>query len=786
MLSRNEIVVIRMPEDCAFLRGLHESSQNSSAISDGYSGKRKRLLLLALTAGAGFGAVEGAEAQDTLATDTQSAEGQSIALPAVRVHGQEQINTLNTNTTQLDIGRMPDNVRETPQTVSVVPKQLIEEQRLFTLDQALSNVPGITMSAGEGNGGMNGNQFRIRGQQARGDIYEDGLRDFGNYVRDVYNTESVEVVKGPSGEYFGAGNVGGVINQTLKKAHSGNAFGADQSFGSGMQYRGSADANYEINSHTALRVNGMYNKQIVADRNNVRTDRYGAAADLGVGLGTKNTWHLNYQWLGSRGRPDYGVPMIQIGKTYRPITEYGLPRDTNYSRNFDRDHGNVHMVTSKFASELAKWLTLSNDTRYSHYTRNFAATTPAACSGACATAFLVGGNPTLSYGAGGGMGYDQAGWGVQNVSMGHSKFRTGFLRHDLRAGVDINYTKDDRLYGTYINRVNNQSIRTPQFEYPGTELIFPATGSRTADFRDLGLFLADKIHLTKQLSVYGTVRWDDYRSTYWSAAQSSIGVQKQKSNKFSPSASLMYEPLENTTFYFTFSQSYKPVGTDVSSLTMSSTNIGDVAVNGRDLKPQRSDLYELGGKADFLNKRLGVTAAIFQIEQNNSFTYDDDGNIITGFQDAGSGRRIRGLEVSATGKLTKDWEIYGSYAYMGGKVTNSALYGGNRAPQLPANSLSVWSSYNLSRFVLRPDQGKLQAGGGVQYSSGYWSNEGRTGRMPENVSLNGMISYDISHYHVQFNANNLTNHRNYASAFSTSRAVPLSGRTFLGSVGLRF
>ncbi|WP_186807626.1 TonB-dependent receptor [Swaminathania salitolerans] len=748
-----------------------------------------------MSAGMGAGAVcssiEDAEAKESDASTPVSAsmdmsDSTEMQLPAVRIHGREQVNTLNTNTTRLDIGRMPDTVRETPQTITVVPEKIIEQQRIFTLDQALANVPGITMSAGEGNGGMNGNQFRIRGQQARGDIYEDGLRDFGNYVRDVYNTQSVEVVKGPSGEYFGAGNVGGVINQTLKKAHEGNVVSADQSFGSGMLYRGTADANYQIGAHTALRVNGMYNKQMIADRNNVRTDRYGAAADLGFGLGTKTTWHLNYQWLGSRGRPDYGVSMIRTGDVYRPITEYGLPRSTNYSRNFDRDRGNVHMVTSKFSSQIARWLTLSNSTRYSHYTRNFAATTPSACSGACAAAFLAGGNPTLPYGAGGGMAYDQAGWGVQNVSMGHSKFRTGFLRHDIRAGVDINYTKDNRAYGSYLNRSNSQSIRTPQFEYPGTEIVYPASGMRTGDFRDLGLFLADKIHLTRQLSVYGTVRWDDYAASYWSAAAAGAGTQRQNSNRFSPSASLMYEPLENTTFYFTFSQSYKPVGTDVSSLTMGRSDIGDVPVNGRDLKPQRSDLYELGGKADFLDKRLGVTAAIFQIEQNNSFTYDDDGNILVGFQDAGSGRRIRGLEVSASGQITRDWEIYGSYAYMGGKVTNSRNYQDRKAPQLPDNSLSVWSTYDLSRLVLKPQQGSLKAGGGVQYASGYWANEANTGRMPANISVNAMLSYDYARYHMQFNANNLTNHLNYGSAFSTGRAVPTSGRTFLGSIGVRF
>ncbi|QDH25872.1 TonB-dependent siderophore receptor [Neokomagataea tanensis] len=762
---------------------------NDNSISDGHnqgsSLKWQKLALLALGAGLGVSEAGEAEAQDTSA----QADATAVSLPSVKVHGQNSAAapvSLNTNNTTLDIGRMPGTVRETPQIINVVPKDLIEQQRLFTLDQALANVPGITMSTGEGNGGLNGSQFRIRGQQARGDIYEDGLRDFGTYVRDTFNTESVEVVKGPSGEYFGAGNVGGVINQTLKKAHLGKSAALDQSIGSGMQYRGTADVNYQLGAHSAFRLNGMYNKQKVADRNNVRSDRYGIAADLGLGLGTSTTYHLNYQWLGSRGTPDYGVPMIGVNGIFRPITEYGLDRSTTYTRSFDRDRSDIHMLTSKLASEITKWMTLSNDTRFSHYHREYAATNPSACSGTCATNFLAGGNPALSYGAGGGVAYQQDGWGVQNISMAHAKFATGSLKHDLRAGVDINYTKDDRVMGTYVNRTNNQTIRNPYYSSPNTYITWPSTGTRIADFRDLGLFLADKVFLTNKLSVFGTLRWDSYKSTYWSAAAQSSGTQVQSSNKFSPSASAMYDITKDASVYFTFSRSFKPVGTDASSQITNQASVGDVAVNGRDLKPQRSDLFELGSKVDFFNKRLGVTAGLFQINQNNSYTYDDNGNILVGFQDAGSGRRIRGVELSATGKITQDWDVYATYAYMRGKVTNSTTAYGKQAPQLPHNTLSVWSTYNLSRLILNVGQGVLKAGGGVQYSSAYWSNEANTGRMPNNFSLNGIVSYDYGRYHVQFNANNLTNHLNYGSAFSTSRAVPLSGRTFMGNVGINF
>lgn len=760
--------------------------QSHAALPFTSPSKWQAAAMLALGAGVG---VSG-EAHATGETDKSTQTGQtSLNLPTVRIHGQENDQS-NVNNTELEVGRMPGTAHDTPQTIGIVPKNIIEQQRLFSLNQALQNVPGITMSTGEGNGGLNGDQFRIRGQQARGDLYEDGLRDFGVYTHDMFNTENVQVIKGPSGDYFGAGNVGGVVNQTLKKAHLGNRIDLEQTFASGMQYRGTADINYQLGKTTAVRINGMYNKQAVADRDHVRTDRYGTAIDFGTGIGTKTTYHLNYQWLGGRGRPDFGVPMIQTqpGGIYTPITERGLDRDTSYTRDFNRDRSDIHMITSKFSSQITNWLTLSNDTRYSHYHREYWATTPSACAGQCASDFLAGRNPRLSYGAGGGLAYRQDGWGVQNISMARARFNTAFIKHDIRAGVDINNTEDRRVLGNY-NRgaANTQTVRNPWYHSNGgVSVSWPSGNHNDAGFRDLGLFVSDKVHLTRRLSLFGTFRWDDYESTYWSTSTAARGKQSQHADRISPSASLTYAITPNTNVYFTFSRSYKPVGTDASSSTTTNPNIPDVASNNRNLKPQRSDLFEVGSKADFFHKRLGTTVAFFQVNQSNSYTYDEAGNLVTGFQDAGTGRRIRGVELSATGKITRNWEIYATYAYMTGSVKKSAQYQGNMAPQVPHNSLSIWSNYDLTSALLRPNQGRLQAGGGVQYSSGYWTNEANTARMPYNFSFNTTVSYEYGPYRARFNANNLTNSRNYASAFATGRAVPQSGRTFMGSLGAAF
>jgi catecholate siderophore receptor len=179
-------------------------------------------------------------------------------------------NTLQSGT---GLGRLPGTIQDTPQTINVISQQQIEQQNITTLSQALQNVPGVTVAIGEGGGGMNGDQFRIRGFNAKGDIYIDGLRDFGVYVRDSFAYEQVEVIKGPSSETFGMGTTGGVINIQQKTAHLGNVTSIEGIAGSGPYYRAVADVNRQLNSTTAVRAVGMIHDQELVDRDHIYTDR---------------------------------------------------------------------------------------------------------------------------------------------------------------------------------------------------------------------------------------------------------------------------------------------------------------------------------------------------------------------------------------------------------------------------------------------------------------------------------------------------------------------------------
>ncbi|MGR7997135.1 MULTISPECIES: TonB-dependent receptor [unclassified Xanthobacter] len=728
-----------------------------------------------------------AQEADSANTSTTRRDSPNVVeLDTVEVQAAEQGNT---NFASLGIARLPTTVQDTPQTITVVPQELIQQQQITTLGQALQNVPGITMSSGEGNGGPAGDQFRIRGIPARGDIYSDGLRDFGIYTHDMFDTESVEVIMGPNGEAFGVGNAGGLINQTTKRAHRGNVTSIDQQLGSGPLYRTTIDGNYQIDEKTAIRLNAVYNKQDVADRNNIFTDRAGIAANIGFGLGTDTTWFLNYMYLHGDSMPDMGVPFVTAKDgIVRPITDFGLvsyDSATSYARSFNRDITDVQVVTSNFSKEVNNWFTFNNDTRFSVYARDFSATNPSACTGTCAATILSGGNYRLSYGAGGGMTYNQTGWGFQNVASGRFEFSVGGFKNKAIVGIDTVYQEDQRHMMTAVNRVNDQMIINPRYLYPQTWFYYNGVNARLANATDIGLFASDRLWFTEQLSVQAGVRWDYFNSEF-NGVVAGIGGS-QSAQEFSPAVSIIYEPSRNYTYYASFSRTYRPIGTDVAAATGGSgSEVPQDTVNS---EPESSDLYELGVKANFLNGRLGATAAVFRVDKENSYAVDPTtGDITPGFSDAGLGLRVQGVQLGLNGLVTQQWMVNLGYSYLDGETTYSSTIAqiGNVAPNVPTNNFSAWTSYDLETLV-HPDT-KLMVGGGVRYASAYWSDAANTGRVPETFSLDAMVSLEThdKKLRMALNAYNLTDHQNYTSSFNVARVVPASGRTFMFNIGTTF
>ncbi|WP_330628226.1 TonB-dependent siderophore receptor (plasmid) [Thioclava litoralis] len=734
-------------------------------------------------ASVGAAGLIGTAPSDALAQDTSTTTSNAGAVTLDPIYVEDSSGSNANGAVVEGAGRMlGGSVRDTPQTVSVVSAETMKEQQITTLEEALSNVPGVTLSSGEGRGGLEGDQFKLRGISAAGDIYTDGLRDFGTYAHDTYNTESVAVIQGPTGEAFGVGNLGGVINQQTKKAHLGDANSVSGSVKSGLSTRETLDMNRQLSETSAVRVNIMNQNGDAAGRDNVSVDARGLAVDYGMGLGTSTTWHLGYEYYHGDGTPDQGQPMATGSDGIaRPLLEYDIPgydSSTSYVRDSDKDETRNHTLTSSFETTLSNGVTLTNDTRLKNYNRDFAITSPGSVSAANLALLQAGTNVDMSYGAGGGVAYRQSGWGFENMLAAHAEGELFGMRHKALLGLDLTYQTDRRVRGSTTGRVT-QTVIDPSHSGAGVSRSYDYDTASDSTATDIGIVAADRIYIDKQWSVQASARADYFRSTFdgYTIGSSTETNTDTSAGRISPSLSVIWEPNADTMVYATASRSYRPIGTDIAQSSQGTS--ATVANDAYD--PERSDNLEIGGKMDLFDGTLGLTGAAFQIRKKNSFTVNDDGTVSTGFSDAGNAVRIRGVQLGATGQINDDWTVSASYAYLDGEVINGrgidAATIGNDAPGVSKHNLTLWTAYHFGPEKTHLS-GDLSVGGGIKYASAYYVNAANTAEIPETVSLDAAISYTTDSYRIGFNAYNLTDHDNYSAAFNGTRATPTGGRSF--------
>jgi len=734
----------------------------------------------------------------------------------------------NTNASGTGLGRLPGTLQDTPQTVNVVSQRELKEKGTNTLEQALRSVPGVTVAIGEGGGGMNGDQFRIRGFQAKGDMYVDGLRDFGVYVRDSFAFEQVEVFKGPTSESFGMGTTGGAINVTQKTAHLGDSYQFEASIGTDDYYRAMVDVNKQVNATTAMRAVALYHDQEFADRDYLYSERFGFLGSLAFGLGTDTKLTLNYMHQNGERLPDFGVPIIDQDSATgpikgKPVTEYGVPRSNFYGKETDIDDYSVDMVTSRLTAKVNDSLTIHNDTRVAWYGRYFAQTVPS-CGGSASDAStclgsVVNGTFSGTYGIGGPAGFDQDSWGAQNITTAVAKFKTGHLKHEFVAGIDLFYQNDERTQlGVYNSAGVLQSGSGATVKDPtsiGSPNYWNTTGYYVAknplslkdgDSRNYAVFASDHVWLTDTLSVIGGIRYDDYEANYSATNTSGVwGDELTTSSKFwSPKLSVMWEPSKQETYYVSWARSYTPVGqfitNDNAPVPTGTTGPNGATTGQYGAEPEENELWEAGAKWSVLNGRLGFTAALFRVDKGNS-SYSDigSGDTIT----TGEEHRVQGVELGVTGSVTDAWIVQAAYTYLDSEVLFNPTsyteqpsgsgnfvvnvpenaYKGNKVPFVPENIFTLWTTYEISKHL--PVAGKILVGGGVTYADGYYVNSANTSEVPSNFTFDGLVSYEYDGWRYALNGYNLTDELNYDATMG-NRAVVAPGRSGVFTIGKKF
>ncbi|OOL18975.1 membrane protein [Bombella intestini] len=720
----------------------------------------------------------------------------------------------NTMHASNDMGRLPQDVMHTPQTIDVVPRELIKQQNVKSLDEALRNVPGITASVGEGAGGLNGDQFLIRGFPAQNDIYEDGLRDFGVYARDSFNYDSVNVIKGPSSQVFGNGTTGGAINVVTKTPTLTDHYNVDFSGGSADYFRGTVDVNKRINDKTAFRLEGLGASNNVVGRDHVWDHRWGIAPSIAFGLGTKTTVVLQVTHQTDNSVPDFGMPVIKTKwSAYgRPLSEYGVPRHNFFGKQQDHNHTDDTMETLRLKHIFNDHLTFHNDLRFGEYSRNFEAS-KVVCRAGCIDAinggdFAKGLVNRTTPGNSVPLPYKQNSWSFQDVASLQADFKTGFLRHQVVTGFDMEYVHDSRHQDVYAEAIPAANLLHPNpYEVtdaqarrvPGGENIknmpYIAGLGRKPDNHgygfDTGIFLYDQIWLTKWASIKGGFRWDRWQSGYTITGGPAMTLNDknrpvsnedrrfpQTKNTFNPTASLVLTPTTWQTIYFTYASSTTPTGMYVTSGAVPvrpGKNGGSV-----DNRPQHARLYEVGSKFSFLHDRLGATISLFRLDKDNALTTDPVSNATI---NTGAQQRNQGMELSLGGLILPGWNITATYALYDPKTSSNnggAKY--NQIQYVPHNQATLWSAYEA--FPGKP--WNFTIGGGLTWRQGVYLNNDNTAKVPANVDFDTVISHHFGrHWLVSLNGYNLANRLNYNTLFS-GYSTPAPGRTFLGRLTMDY
>ncbi len=233
---------------------------------------------------------------------------------SLKLQGPAETVQVNDENSALSSPKYPQPLRDIPQTINVVDKETIEEQGATTLRDVLRNVPGITVTAGEG-GTPAGDNLTLRGFSARNDIYIDGARDLGPQTRDPFNLEQVEVVKGPSSTFSGRGSTGGTINLVSKIPTYRTFYDFSLQLGSDKTKRLTGDINLPLEKiglgeRTNFRINFLAHDSKFAGRDVIENDRWGIAPTLNFGIGSKSSMTLSYFHLSQDNTSDYGIPWV--------------------------------------------------------------------------------------------------------------------------------------------------------------------------------------------------------------------------------------------------------------------------------------------------------------------------------------------------------------------------------------------------------------------------------------------------------------------------------------------
>src|SRR5580704_2924501 len=560
---------------------------------------------------------------------------------------------------------------DTAQTITAVPQAVMQQQGVTTLRDALRNVAGISLAAGEG--GAQGDNLTIRGFTARNDLFIDGMRDFGSYYRDPFNTQEVEVLQGPSSVTFGRGSTGGVVNQSTKTPGLSQFISGDVDFGTDLTRRVALDVDLPLPNlakGAAFRLNVMGDEGNVAGRDIAENRRFGIAPSLALGLGTPTRWTFSYFHQNADDNPDYGVPWMFNGPAPVPRNNYYGFANGNYLRTYD-DIG-----TAKVEHDVNSHVTVRDQVRYANYVRDVLITEAQIPAGVTLATPLSSIAVTRHE-----IGVDSVESFLDEQLDLTAHAETGFIRHDVVSGIEAGRETSDPTRPTWTNVPTTTLLNPdPDQALSGTETI---TSRVTTTSLTAAAYVLDTMQLGSHWDLTGGIRWDRFSTDYKQTVAPATAFNRVDEMP-SWRAALVYKPVAFGSIYFDAGTSFNPSAESL-SLSASTAN----------LPPEKNRTYEFGSKWDFSHSHLSIRASVFQTVKLNAREPDPTNsllNVLAGTQ------RVNGAELEVRARLTSRWDLLGGYANLDGKVISSNYSPASIGAQLanvPRNTFNFWSTYRM-------------------------------------------------------------------------------------------
>lgn len=749
------------------------------------------LSLGALAAGFGMMLAAGSAAAQEARVPTPPTPSPAVTtLPEIKVRAAaEESAKESLQTTKTMIGKGKQDIRDIPQSVTVMTERLIDDAKLDTLKQALHYTAGITFSATE-NG--TDQDIRMRGfpVATTGDLLIDGMKDPSQYDRDSFNYDRIEVMRGAASMLFGRGSTGGVINQVTKKPVLADMNEIMTTIGSGENFRVTGDFNKRLGETAALRVNVL---QQTANNHGAEIDKSGVAPTVSWGIGTRDEFTLGAFYLNVDN-----VPMSNLRYLSGSVAAK-IPAKNFYGTASDYLHGKALYASGIWTHRFDDGGELRTQFRSGNYKRATWGTTAGYCGVALtATGTCPTGAPAVTSGSfTGNTALTRSGLSPRKDDIDGSYLQSDYsnkflllgMRHDVLTGVDVSRESADRFtaYGTVGTNYNKggTNVSTPN---DGHQTAATPTYRKGSDYSGhaFGVYLQDLLSLTDRWKLLGGVRYDRVKATMHSLAYANNTTATEPNaitesrlsypGLWSYRAGVLFQPTPLQSYHFSYGTSFNTSADTYQYTNQQTANVG----------AEKSRNIEVGAKLDWLDGDLSTRMALFRTEKYNERTTDSD---FAGQFPVLSGKRhAQGVEFDVVGRITHAVEVYLSYSYIDeatiDKVGTAVTLTTNNVGLTPKHTGAAWLSYQVLP--------KLRIAGGARGAStnrplqGGTAAASLTARAPGYVAYDAMVEYTITpDLFAQVNVINLSN-KVYGDQLYPGFYTPGEARNVKLTLGLRF